>query len=166
MKWHENLKCTHAFILHSFPMIKGLPIISVLHPFGPWMNFRNYTWDSLPLKIISHLTMVCYHQNLIRRTLGLTLYHIVIFLKKLIKKGSLNIYLPNFVIQINYNWQEYLAGLKHDYWQKSFLIIKTKFLIITLHNKPCFQGFKLSIDSSLPLIDLLTLYGFYLFSCF
>ena len=72
MKWNENLKCTYAFILHSFLMIKGLPIISVLYPFGPWMNFQNYTWDSLPFKIISHLTMVCYHQNPIRRTLGLT----------------------------------------------------------------------------------------------
>ena len=73
MKWYENLKCTHAFILHSFPMIKGLPIVSVLYPFGHWMNFRNYTWDSLPFKTISHLTMVRYHQNLIRRTLGLTI---------------------------------------------------------------------------------------------
>ena len=73
MKWNENLKRTHAFILHSFPMIKGLPRISVLYPFGHWMNFQNYTWDSLLFKIISHLTMVCYHQNPIRRTLGLTI---------------------------------------------------------------------------------------------
>ena len=72
MKRYEKPKCTHAFILHSFPMIKSLPKVSILYPFGPLMNFWIYTWDSLPFKPISHLTMVCYHQNLIRRTLGLT----------------------------------------------------------------------------------------------
>ena len=72
MKMYENPKCTHAFILHSFPIIKSLPKISILYPFGHLMNFQIYTWDSLPFKSISHLAMVCYHQNLIRRTLRLT----------------------------------------------------------------------------------------------
>ena len=66
-------KCAHAFILHSFPMIKSLPIVSILYPFGSLMNFRIYTWDFLPFKPNSHLIMVCYHQNPIGRTLGLTL---------------------------------------------------------------------------------------------
>ena len=72
MERYEKPKCTHAIILHSFPMIKSLPKVSILYPFGPLMNFQIYTWDSLPFKPISHLTMVCYHQNLIRRILGLT----------------------------------------------------------------------------------------------
>ena len=71
MKRYENPKCTYAFILHSFPIIKILPKVSILYPFGPLMNFQTYTWDSLPFKSISHLTMVCYHQNLIKRILGL-----------------------------------------------------------------------------------------------
>ena len=73
---HENVwkkpKCTHAFILHLFHMIKSLPIVSILYHFGPLMNFQIYTWDFLPFKPISHLSMVCYHQNPIGRTLGLT----------------------------------------------------------------------------------------------
>ena len=68
----EKPKCTHAFILHSFPMIKILPKVLILDPFGPLMNFRIYTRDSLPFKPISHLIMVCYHQNPMRRTLGIT----------------------------------------------------------------------------------------------
>ena len=73
MKRYEKPKCTHAFILHSFPMIKSLPMVSILYPFSPLMNFQIYTWDSLPFKPISHLTMVCYHQNPIGRTLRLTI---------------------------------------------------------------------------------------------
>ena len=38
-----------------------------------WWIFQIYTWDSLPFKPISHLYMVFYYQNLIRRTLGLTI---------------------------------------------------------------------------------------------
>ena len=72
MKRYENPKCTHAFILHSFPMIKSLPKVLILYPFGHLMNFWIYTSDSLPFKTISHLTMICYYQNSIRRTLGLT----------------------------------------------------------------------------------------------
>ena len=75
MKRYEKPKCTHAFILNLFPMIKSLPKVSILYLFGPLMNFQIYTRDSLPFKPISHLTMVCYHQNLIRRTLGLTISH-------------------------------------------------------------------------------------------
>ena len=37
------------------------------------MNFRIYTCDSLPFKTINHLIMICYHQNPIRRTIGLTI---------------------------------------------------------------------------------------------
>ena len=74
MKRYEKPKCTHAFILHLFPMIKSLPKVSILYPFGHLMNFQKYTWDSLLFKPISHLTMVCYYRNLIRRTLGLTLH--------------------------------------------------------------------------------------------
>ena len=73
MKRYEKPKCTHAFILHSFPMIKSLPMVSILYPFSPLMNFQIYTWDSLSFKPISYLTMVCYHQNPIGRTLGLTI---------------------------------------------------------------------------------------------
>ena len=43
---HEKIckpKCTHAFILHLFPMIKSLPNVLVLYPFGPLMNFQIYT---------------------------------------------------------------------------------------------------------------------------
>ena len=72
MKRYKKPKCTHAFILHLFPMIKSLPKVSILYPFSPLINFQIYTWDSLPFKPISHLTIICYHQNLIRRTLGLT----------------------------------------------------------------------------------------------
>ena len=53
------------------PMIKILPKVSILYPFGPLMNFRICTLDFLPFKSISHLTMVCYHQNPIGRILGL-----------------------------------------------------------------------------------------------
>ena len=70
---YENPKCTHAFILHSFYMIKSLPIVSILYHFGSLMNFQIYTWDSLSFKPINHSTMVCYHQNRIWRTLELTL---------------------------------------------------------------------------------------------
>ena len=56
-----------------FPMIKGLQNVLILHPLGHLMNFQINTWDSLQFKPISNLTMVCYHQNLIRRTLVLTL---------------------------------------------------------------------------------------------
>ena len=85
MKNYENPKCTHAFILHSFPIIKSLPIVSILYPFGSLMNFRIYTRDSLSFKWISHLTMVCYHQNRIERTLGLTiLLNIISYFSSLI----------------------------------------------------------------------------------
>ena len=59
------MKHISALILHSFPMIKSLDLA-----FSPLMNFRIYIWDYLPFKPISHLTMICYHQNLIRRALG------------------------------------------------------------------------------------------------
>ena len=72
MKWYVNPKCTHAFILHMFPIIKCLPKVLILHPLGLLMNFQINIWNSLYFKPISNLTMVCYHQNLIRRTLGLT----------------------------------------------------------------------------------------------
>ena len=74
MKWYVKPKCTHAFILHLFFfMIKGLPNVLILYQLSHLMNFQINTWDSLPFKPISNLTMVCYHQNLIRRTLGLTI---------------------------------------------------------------------------------------------
>ena len=71
---YEIPKCTHAFILHQFPMITSLLSVSILYPFGPLMNFRVYTSNSYTFKPISHLTMGCYHQNPIRRTLGLTIF--------------------------------------------------------------------------------------------
>ena len=74
MEIYEKPKCTHSIILHLFHMIKSLPKVSILYPFGPLMNFQIYTWNSLPFKSISHLTMVCYHQNLIRRIIGLTIF--------------------------------------------------------------------------------------------
>ena len=72
MKWYVNPKCTHAFILHLFPMTKGLQNVLILYPLDPLMNFQINTWDSLQFKPINNLTMIYYHQNLIRRTLGLT----------------------------------------------------------------------------------------------
>ena len=70
---YENPKCTHAFILYMFPMIKGLTKVLILHPLGHLMNFQTNTWNSLQFKPISNLTMVCFHQNAIRRTLRLTI---------------------------------------------------------------------------------------------
>ena len=72
-KRYENPKCTYAFILYSLPMIKSLPKVLILYPFGHLMNFQIYTWNFLPFKTISPLTIVCYHQNPIKRTLGLTI---------------------------------------------------------------------------------------------
>ena len=72
MRRYVNPKCTHAFILHLFPMNKGLPNVLILYPLGHLMNFQINTWDYLQIKPISNLTIVCYHQNLIRKTLGLT----------------------------------------------------------------------------------------------
>ena len=39
MKIYENPKCTHALILHMFPMIKGLTKVLILHPFGSFDEF-------------------------------------------------------------------------------------------------------------------------------
>ena len=72
MKRYENPMCTHTFILYMFPMIKGLTKVLILHPLGHLMNFQTNTWNSLQFKPISNLTMVCFHQNAIRRTLRLT----------------------------------------------------------------------------------------------
>ena len=46
MKRYEHPKCTHAIILHSFPMITSLP--NDLDPVFVWslMNFWDYAWDS------------------------------------------------------------------------------------------------------------------------
>ena len=73
MKWYVKPKCTHAFILHLFLMIKGIPNVLILYPLGPLMNFQINTQDSLQFQQISNSTMVCYHQNLIRRTIWLTI---------------------------------------------------------------------------------------------
>ena len=54
-------------------MIKCFPNVLILYPLGHLMNFQINTQDSLQIKQISNLTMVYYHQNLIRRTLGLTI---------------------------------------------------------------------------------------------
>ena len=54
-------------------MIKGLLNVLILYSLGPLMNFQINTLDYLQFKSISNLTMVCYHQNLIRKTLELTI---------------------------------------------------------------------------------------------
>ena len=53
-------------------MIKGFPNVLILYSLGHLTNFQITTWDSLQFKPISNLTIVFYHQNLIRKTLSLT----------------------------------------------------------------------------------------------
>ena len=55
-------------------MIKDLPNVLILYPLGHLMNFQINTRDFLQFKPINNLTMICYHQNLIRKTLGLTIF--------------------------------------------------------------------------------------------
>ena len=77
MKWYVKPKSTHAFILHLFPMIKSLPNVSILYQLDHLTNFQINTRGSLQFKPISNLIMICYHQNLIKRTLGLTKTNII-----------------------------------------------------------------------------------------
>ena len=54
-------------------MIKSLTNVLILYSLGYLMNFQINIWDSLLFKPISNLTIIVYyHQNLIRRILGLT----------------------------------------------------------------------------------------------
>ena len=72
----KDMKILSA-LMHSyyicFIWLKGLPIVLILHPLGHLMNFQTNTWKSLWFKPISNLTMICYHQNAIRRTLRITI---------------------------------------------------------------------------------------------
>ena len=63
MKRYEKPKCTHAFILHSFPMIKSLDLVSI------------WSFDEFPNLYLRFFTIQTnqslnhgffYHQNLIR----------------------------------------------------------------------------------------------------
>ena len=66
---YENPKCTHAFILHyDHKSSKRLDLVSI----WSFDEFSSLYLKFLIIKPISHLTMVCYHQNPIRRTLRLT----------------------------------------------------------------------------------------------
>ena len=40
MKRYVKPKCTYAFILHFFPMIRSLPNVLILYPLGPLMNSK------------------------------------------------------------------------------------------------------------------------------
>ena len=123
MKWYVKPKCTHAFILHLFPMIKGFPKVLILHPLGHLMNFQINTWDSLQFKPISNLTMVYYHQNLIRRTFGLTITYIFLVLNYFLKLINLLINpiqnLPWFEIKFIFSNEKY-----HKYNSLFYFIFK------------------------------------------
>ena len=47
MKRYVNPKCTYAFILHMFPIIKGLPKVLILHPLDHLTKFQINTLNSL-----------------------------------------------------------------------------------------------------------------------
>ena len=75
MKRYENLRCTHAFILHMFPIIKRSSNCLDFASIDSLMNFQINTWNSLYFKPISNLTMICYDRKTIKRTLGLTVIY-------------------------------------------------------------------------------------------
>ena len=74
---HEMIWKILSALMHSFYIcflwLKVLSKVLILHSLGHLMNFQINTWGSLQFNPISNFTMVCYHQNLIRRTLGLTI---------------------------------------------------------------------------------------------
>ena len=66
----ENPKCTHAFSLHyDHKSSKRLDLVSI----WSFDEFSSLYLKFLISKPISHLTMVYYHQNPIRKTFGLTI---------------------------------------------------------------------------------------------
>ena len=70
-----------------------------------------------------------------------------------VKKRRLDIYLPNLVIEMSRNGQEYPDGLEYGYRQEGLLIIDSLFLSIPFRNKPSLKGLDSSIRSSFPLVD-------------
>ena len=51
MKIYENPKCTHAFILHMFSMIKGSSICLDLASIGSFDEFLEYPFEFWKLKL-------------------------------------------------------------------------------------------------------------------
>ena len=70
---YERMKILSALMHKSS---KRLNLVSI----WSFDEFFSYTWDFLNIKPISYLTMVCYHQNPIRRTLGLTIIFDILWL--------------------------------------------------------------------------------------
>ena len=72
MKWYESPKCIHlTFVSYDHKSSKSLDLVSI----WSFDEFPNLCLRFFTIQTISHLTMVCYHQNLIMRTLGLTISH-------------------------------------------------------------------------------------------
>ena len=61
--------CIHlTFVSYDYKFSKSLDLVSI----WSFDEFSSLCLRILTIKPISHLTLVCYHQNPIRRTLGLT----------------------------------------------------------------------------------------------
>ena len=143
MKWYVNPKCTHAFILHMFPIIKCLPKVLILHPLGLLMNFQINIWNSLYFKPISNLTMVCYHQNLIRRTLGLTQSkqkHQIIEPSKQLQNKHLQICLWNLKKKKKYHFKVDENPFQNKFKLIEALCKKTPFFLIKVGSAKNMDG--------------------------